>query len=127
MTISRALAALAGMDFSVRADDVCDALARVRTTLSSAQLTLKERIDETVIPEPFDRAGQGTPAMKINQIEVITDAGRRVVQFSPPLDVDPTGDMPPQMQSLSQLVWDCLQKAAVHGASIAQIAPKAEA
>lgn len=119
-TIGCALVALRRTDYVVCDDDVREALTRARVTLLDASATLNKRLTAR---NDFEQG----PAMKINQIEIVTDAGRRVVQFSPPLDVDPTGDMPPQMQSLNKLVWDCLQKAAVHGAHLVQRAPKAEA
>jgi len=61
--------------------------------------------------------------MKIYTIEVETDLGRRVVQLSAPLDVDPHGDMPPQFRSLTEVLWGVLQQ----GNQLAAAAPKAEA
>ena len=65
--------------------------------------------------------------MKIYNIEVETDHGRRTVQFSPPLDVDPRGEMPPQIGSFPALLWGLIQQLAVNGAELAASAPKAEA
>lgn len=65
--------------------------------------------------------------MKIYSIEVDTDHGRRTFQFSPPLDVDPRGAIPPQVQSFPGLLWKLVQQLAVNGAELAASAPKAEA
>ena len=65
--------------------------------------------------------------MKIYSIEVETDLGRRVVQLSAPLDVDPRGDMPPHFRSLIEILWGVLQQVAIHGTDLAASAPKAEA
>jgi len=48
--------------------------------------------------------------MKIKSIEVDTDLGRRVVQLSAPLDVDPAGDMPPHFRSLTEALWGVLRE-----------------
>lgn len=48
--------------------------------------------------------------MKIRSIEVDTDLGRRVVQLSSPLDVDPAGDMPPHFRSLTEALWGVLRE-----------------
>ena len=65
--------------------------------------------------------------MKIYTIEVETDLGRRVVQLSAPLDVDPHGDMPPQFRSLTELLWGVLQQVAIQGDKLAAAPPKVEA
>jgi len=65
--------------------------------------------------------------MKILSIEVVTDLGRRVVQLSAPLDVDPTGDMPASFRSLTEVLWDVAREVAVHGDELSAAAPKAEA
>ena len=65
--------------------------------------------------------------MKIYSIEVDTDHGHRIFHFSPPLDVDPRGEIPPQVRSFPGLLWDLVQKLAVNGAELAASAPKAEA
>lgn len=65
--------------------------------------------------------------MKIFSIEIETDLGRRVVQLSAPLDVDPYGNMPASFRSLIEVLWGVLQQVAIHGASLAASAPKAEA
>lgn len=65
--------------------------------------------------------------MKIYSIEVETDLGRRVVQLSAPLDVDPTGEMPPHFRSLTELLWNVLRQAAIQAPAFAAAAPKAEA
>jgi hypothetical protein len=65
--------------------------------------------------------------MKIYSIEVETDLGRRVVQISAPLDVDPHGDMPPHFRSLTELLWNVLRQVANQGSALTSSAPKAEA
>jgi len=65
--------------------------------------------------------------MKIYSIEVETDLGRRVVQLSAPLDVDPHRDMPPHFRSLIEVLWGVLQQVAIHSTDLAASAPKAEA
>jgi len=65
--------------------------------------------------------------MKIYSIEVETDLGRRVVQLSPPLDVDPTGDMPAPFRSLTEVLWNVMHQVALQGPALAATAPKAEA
>jgi hypothetical protein len=66
--------------------------------------------------------------MKIYSIEVETDQGRRVAQFSAPIDVDPLGgNMPPEFRSFPELLWGILQQVALNGADLAANAPKAEA
>ena len=65
--------------------------------------------------------------MKITSIAVDTDHGRGTVQFSPPLDVDPHGEMPPQISSFPGLLWGLVQQLAVHDAELAASVPKAEA
>lgn len=65
--------------------------------------------------------------MKIFALEVETDLGRRVVQLSAPLDVDPHGDMPPPFRSLTEMLWNILRQVAIQGAALAASAPKAEA
>ena len=65
--------------------------------------------------------------MKIYSIEIETDLGRRVVQISAPLDVDPSGDMPPHFRSLTELLWDVLRQVADLGPELAASVPKVEA
>lgn len=65
--------------------------------------------------------------MKIYNIAVETDHGRRTFAFSPPLDVDPRGEMPPQVCSFPGLLWNLIQQLAANGAELAASAPKAEA
>jgi len=66
--------------------------------------------------------------MKIHSIEVVTDLGRRVVQLSAPIEVDPTGEMPQHFRELAtDVLWGVLRQVAVHGAELAAAAPKAEA
>jgi hypothetical protein len=66
--------------------------------------------------------------MKIYSIEVETDLGRRVVQLSAPLDVDPHGDMPPHFRSLTEQLWNnVIRLAAIYGDELAASVPKAEA
>jgi len=46
--------------------------------------------------------------MKIYSMEIQTDLGRRVIQLSPPISIDPTGVMPPHFRSLIEmLVYPC--------------------
>ena len=61
--------------------------------------------------------------MKIYSMEVETDLGRRVVQLSPPLDVEPREGMPSHFRSLTELLWNVLHEVAVQ----APVVPKAEA
>ena len=65
--------------------------------------------------------------MKIFTITVETDLGRRTVQLSPPVDVDPVGDMPPKFRSLTEKFWNIICDIAAQGPAIAAAAPKAEA
>ena len=66
--------------------------------------------------------------MKIKSIEVETDLGRRVLQLSPPIEVDPTGEMPAHFRTLTtDVLWGILKQVALHGAELAAMAPKAEA
>jgi hypothetical protein len=65
--------------------------------------------------------------MKIYSIEVETDLGRRVVQPSPPLDVEPLGDMPSHFRSLTEVLWSVLREVAIQAPALAAAAPKAEA
>ncbi len=65
--------------------------------------------------------------MKIYSIEVETDQGRRVAQFSAPIEADPLGTMPPEFRSFPELLWGILQQVALNGAELAASAPKAEA
>lgn len=65
--------------------------------------------------------------MKIYSIEVETDLGRRVVQLSAPLDVDPRVEMPPHFRALTEVLWGVLQQVAINGSELAAAAPKAEA
>jgi hypothetical protein len=50
--------------------------------------------------------------MQIKSIEVDTDLGRRVIQISPPLEVDPSGEMPPHFRSLTELLWNVMRQVA---------------
>lgn len=61
--------------------------------------------------------------MKIYSIEVQTDLGRRVVQLAAPIDIDPIGDMPPQLRSLTEVLWGVVCEVATN----APVPPKAEA
>jgi hypothetical protein len=63
--------------------------------------------------------------VKIYSIEVQTDLGRRVVKLDPPINVDPTGTMPPPFRSLTELLWGVVCEVADN----AQVPtpPKAEA
>jgi hypothetical protein len=63
--------------------------------------------------------------MKIYSIEVETDLGRRVVQLSAPIDVEPMGEMPSAFRSLTELLWDVLHQVALQGPALSP--PKVEA
>lgn len=63
--------------------------------------------------------------MKIYSIEVQTELGRRVVQLAAPIDIDPTGDMPPPFRSLIEVLWGVLREAAT--STLVPTTPKAEA
>jgi hypothetical protein len=63
--------------------------------------------------------------MKIYSIEVQTDLGRRVVQLAPPINIDPTVDMPQQFRSLTEALWGVVCEMAVNG--LVPATPKAEA
>ena len=67
--------------------------------------------------------------MKIHSIEVVTDLGRRVVQLSAPIEVDPTvEEMPPHFRQLvTDVLWGVLHQVALNGDKLAAAAPKAEA
>lgn len=65
--------------------------------------------------------------MKIYSMEVQTDLGRRVVQLSAPLDVDPHGEMPGAFRSLTEMLWNVLRQTATHATELAASTPKAEA
>ena len=65
--------------------------------------------------------------MKIHSVEVTTDLGRRVIQLSPSIEVDPTGAMPERFRSLTTVVlWEMIQQVAFHGLALGTSA-KAEA
>lgn len=63
--------------------------------------------------------------LKIYSMEVRTDLGRRVVQLSAPMDVDPTGDMPKQFRSLTEMLWGVVCEVAKQGPALSP--PKVEA
>jgi hypothetical protein len=63
--------------------------------------------------------------MKIFAMEVQTDLGRRVIQLAAPIDVDPTGDMPPHFRSLTEVLWGVLREVAAQAPALT--IPKAEA
>jgi len=63
--------------------------------------------------------------IKINAIEVDTDAGRRVVKLSAPIEVDANGDMPPHFRSLTETLWGLLREVAAQNPS--PTVPRAEA
>jgi hypothetical protein len=66
--------------------------------------------------------------MKIYTIEVDTDLGRRVLQLSPPIDVDPTGEMPAHFRSLTtDVLWGAIKQIAIHGPELTAAAHKVEA
>jgi hypothetical protein len=63
--------------------------------------------------------------MKIYSMEVQTDLGRRVVQLAAPIDIDPTGAMPPHFRSLTEVLWGVLCEVAANAP--VPTTPKAEA
>ena len=63
--------------------------------------------------------------MKILTVEVMTDAGRRVVKLGAPLDVDPIGDMPLQFRALTEVLWGLVREMAAQ--QPAPTTPNAEA
>jgi hypothetical protein len=66
--------------------------------------------------------------MKIKSIEVETDFGRRHIQLTAPIDVDPTSEVPPaQFRSLTDLLWNVLRQVAIQSPQLAATAPKVEA
>jgi hypothetical protein len=69
----------------------------------------------------------GKAPMKIFALAIETDLGRRTVQLSPPVDVDPVGDMSPKFRSLTEMYWKTICDIAAQGPALAAAAPKAEA
>ena len=65
--------------------------------------------------------------MKIYSMEVQTDLGRRVVQVGAPLDIDPSGEMPPVFRSLTEMLWDVICQMSAKSTELSALAPKAEA
>ena len=65
--------------------------------------------------------------MKIFSLTIETDLGRRTVQLSPPVDVEPFGDMPSKFRSLTAMYWKMICEIAAQGSALAAAAPKAEA
>lgn len=63
--------------------------------------------------------------MKIFSIEVVTDAGRRVVSLAVPIVVElkPEGEMPVPFRAITEALWGLLREVAVQ----APEAPKVEA
>ena len=57
--------------------------------------------------------------------EGVDNTGRRVVQLATPIDVDPTGDMPPHFRSLTEMLWSVLCEVAAQSPALTP--PKAEA
>jgi hypothetical protein len=70
-------------------------------------------------------AGKGP--MKIFTLAIETDLGRHTVQLSPPVDIEPFGDMPPKFRSLTEMYWKTICEIAAQGPALAAAAPKAEA
>ncbi len=64
---------------------------------------------------------------RIVSVEVHTDLGRRVVKLAAPMDVQPSGAMPSQFRSLTELLWNVICEVAAKGSELAAAAPKAEA
>jgi hypothetical protein len=56
--------------------------------------------------------------VKISSLTVETDLGRRVVQFSPPLNVELQEEMPPEFRTLPELLWRMLCEVAAQGPSL---------
>lgn len=65
--------------------------------------------------------------MKVHSLEVVTDLGRRVVQLSPPVDFDTSGEMPAHFRSLMEMLWGIICQVAAEGAVEGMLPPKAEA
>jgi hypothetical protein len=65
--------------------------------------------------------------MKIISLTIETNLGHRTVQLSPPVDVEPFGDMPPRFRSLTEMYWKTICEIAARGPALAAAAPKAEA
>jgi len=61
--------------------------------------------------------------VKIKSIAVETGAGRRTVQLTAPIDVDPTSEMPSPFRSLTDLLWKVLCEVAANPPKV----PKVEA
>lgn len=61
--------------------------------------------------------------MKVYSIEILTDAGRRVISLAAPLEVEALGDMPPPFRSLTEALWALLREVAAQALE----APKVEA
>jgi hypothetical protein len=74
-----------------------------------------------------DRRDPERNFVKIFALMVDTDLGRRTVQLSPPVDVEPFGDMPPKFRSLTEMYWKTICEIAAQGPALAAAAPKAEA
>ena len=171
---------LESLDYAWCDDDVKNAIAKARSSLSIAQSKVRDRIDNPVqvgklrifalaietdigrrtvtLPSPVDvepigdvsqvfhlltesfwkspavqgqgpdqqsLAGKGP--VKIYALTIETDLGRRTVQLSPPVDVEPFGDMPPKFRSLTEMYWKTICEIATQGPALAAAAPKAEA
>lgn len=54
--------------------------------------------------------------MKIKSVEIDTDFGRRIIQISPPLEVDPASSMPEYFPTLIAMLWEMLHPEAFKGA-----------
>lgn len=118
-TIGCALATLRRLSRVCYDEDICVTITEVRSALGRS-------VEGQGEDRRSDRR-KDTSRMKIYSMEVETDLGRRVVQLSAPLDVEPHGEMPQTFRSLTELLWDVLQQVAIKGADLAAAAPKAEA
>lgn len=63
--------------------------------------------------------------MKIYSIEVLTDAGRRVVKLGAPIEIEPNGAMPMHFRGLTEVLWGVICEVATNAAALAP--PKAQA
>jgi len=63
--------------------------------------------------------------MKIYSIEVMTELGRRVVELTAPIEVEPSGAMAPPFRSLTECLWGVLCQVTAMGSEL--FPPKVEA
>ena len=64
----------------------------------------------------------------IKAIEIETDMGRRAIQLTTPITVDPTSsEMPPVFGSLADLFWNIVRQCALESPEFMKSMSKAEA